>query len=225
MQVKWTAIVAEAVGHLGGTVFYYSPRGGIARTKVTPINPSTSYQVEQRAIFRYLAQYWDDLTDPQRAGWVQFGKDHPIIDPFGSPRPLAGNAAFIRSNISILRNGDSQVNDPPENMDSTPVIIGEDTNIELVDLNLYFAPDCLPDERLIIELTPRVSPGIGNPENKLVEVWATALGAGPTATWTITDPRVGTYVNGDKAWIRIRRYNRTNGALSVAATKQITVIG
>ncbi len=60
----------DASGQLGGAMVFSKWKGrNYVRTLVKPANPRSGGQVGVRAMFKYLAQIWDGLSDANKATW------------------------------------------------------------------------------------------------------------------------------------------------------------
>ena len=88
-RISFTAIVAQIVRKLAGSVFQYSYGGFQIRTRVSPRNPQTQYQQLRRGDFGFLSQTWRNLSPTER---------QTFIDNAGTP-PAALNL-FVLSNVN-----------------------------------------------------------------------------------------------------------------------------
>jgi len=102
--VKFSAVVAEARGKEGGTIFSRNASGGYIKTKVTPTNPRTVYQQEQRGLMGSIAQSWKGLSRAVQTQWKSFAEQVPQTNVFGDQIVLSGFNAYVRSsrNLSVL---------------------------------------------------------------------------------------------------------------------------
>lgn len=69
-RITFTAMVAEVVGKLAGSVFQYSYGGYQVRTRVSPRNPQTQYQQLRRGDFGFLSASWRSLSIPERQSFI-----------------------------------------------------------------------------------------------------------------------------------------------------------
>lgn len=82
-------------GSIGGITFsanQYHPI--IARAKVSPVNPSTTYQTQIRTSFAGFANLWAQKTAIFRQAWEDYGRTVVFQGPFG-PYTLSGRHHFI----------------------------------------------------------------------------------------------------------------------------------
>lgn len=113
MKAKFGAIVVAGSGKLGGHVFSKNRSGAYIRTKVTPVNPQTSAQMDARNRLSGLSSGWRGLTDAQRSGWNAGVKDFAKTDIFGDLKNPSGVNLYQRLNNNLLCIGQSAINDCP----------------------------------------------------------------------------------------------------------------
>jgi hypothetical protein len=113
MKAKFGAIVVEGRGKLGGHVMSRNRAGSYLRTKVTPVNPSTTYQVNVRGRLAGIASAWKGLTATQRQAWNDAVPNFQKTDIFGDLRKPAGINLYQRINNALLTIGEAVVTTPP----------------------------------------------------------------------------------------------------------------
>lgn len=113
MKAKFGAIVVDGRGKLGGHVFAKNRSGNYMRTKVTPVNPQTSYQQNQRAALGTLSSGWSGLTDTQRAAWNGAVSGFQKTDIFGDLKTPTGKNLHTGLNRNLLNSGAAIINVPP----------------------------------------------------------------------------------------------------------------
>lgn len=113
MKAKFGAIVVDGRGKIGGHVMSKSRSGAYMRTKVTGVNPQTSYQLAARNVLTSQSQAWRDLTDAQRLAWDAAVADYAKTDIFGDLRNPTGKNLFTRLNVNILAQGGTPISAPP----------------------------------------------------------------------------------------------------------------
>ncbi len=78
------AMSLDASGSLAGVIVFSKWKGrNYARQLVTPANPKSGGQVGMRAMFKFLSQIWDGLTDSNKATWEDRA-DNLIASPFNA---------------------------------------------------------------------------------------------------------------------------------------------
>ncbi len=84
VKVYGPAMSLAASGSLANTITFSSWKGrAYVRERVVPANPRSGGQVGMRAMFKYLAQVWDGLTDGNKATWETRAAD-AVISPFNA---------------------------------------------------------------------------------------------------------------------------------------------
>jgi hypothetical protein len=99
--IKFGALVAEARGKEGGMVFSRNKGGAYVKVKVTPTNPQTFYQAQQRGAMGSVSQSWRALTQAQRDAWGVFAQGAPVTNIFGDQVFLSGFGAFCKCNRNL----------------------------------------------------------------------------------------------------------------------------
>jgi len=93
-----------ASGSLGGAVVFSNWKGiPYVRGLVKPSNPKSGPQIGVRAMFKFLAQIWDGLSDANKATWVTTAKQMNA-SPFN---------AFMRVNQTRWRNFNTPTKETP----------------------------------------------------------------------------------------------------------------
>jgi len=113
MKLKFGMIVTEGRNKLGGHVLSKNRAGAYARTKVTPVNPQTSYQVNQRAAVANLASAWRGLATGKREAWNAAVKDYVGTDIFGDKMIPSGFNLHMKLNLNLFLIGVAAITDPP----------------------------------------------------------------------------------------------------------------
>jgi len=93
-----SAIMTSGAGSIGGVTLSHNRGGMYLKARSNKVNRSTATQVASRSRLAQLAVEWQNLTDPQRAGWNQYATNVPVNDNDGDPLFLTGQQHFIRTN-------------------------------------------------------------------------------------------------------------------------------
>lgn len=76
VKVSAPMMSLDASGKLGGTLVFSKWKGrNYVRSLVKPANPKSGGQVGVRAMFKFLAQIWNGLTDANKATWQDRADD------------------------------------------------------------------------------------------------------------------------------------------------------
>ena len=71
-RILFGNMVADVRGKLGGIVYSRNTGGAYARQKVSPVQPRTPSQLNQRSRMAETSKLWDTLTQNQREAWKSF---------------------------------------------------------------------------------------------------------------------------------------------------------
>jgi len=109
---KLGVIIVGVRGTIGGVTFSANKSGTYAKSLVTPSNPGTVNQVDQRAILATLGAKWRALSTAQQTAWDTFAASPPETDTnsLGQTYLLSGFGWFSR--ITIRRERCGQVYAP-----------------------------------------------------------------------------------------------------------------
>lgn len=158
--IKWGMMVVDGRGKLGGHVLTKSRNGATVRTKVTPVNPQTSYQQANRAIFGQLSSNWTGLTEAQRQAWNEAVQEWQKTNIFGDLKSPAGRDLYISLNRNIIQAGGTEIDVPPTKEGLQPNAI---TLVDFDDINdeitISLVETLRTDERVLVYLTKPMSPG------------------------------------------------------------------
>lgn len=215
-KVKFSALISEMRNKLNGSVFARNRGGAYLRTKVTPTNPGSIYQVEARSLLTSYAQSWRSLTEEQRTAWNSVVDQWSTTDVFGDVVNPSGSTLYIRLNINIsLANGTPLLIPPtPVGADAlTALSIAADQSATTFDVT--FAPTVPAGHVMYLEATPMLSPGISNANAKFRNI-ATAAAAttSPYAAGAFYTAKFGSIVAGQKVFARAKFINAATGEVS-----------
>lgn len=163
MKAKFGAIIVAGSGKIGGHVASRNRAGAYLRTKVTPVNPSTTAQAGARNRLAGISQGWRGLTAAQRASWNQAVGDFAKTDIFGDLKNPSGFNLYQRLNNNLLNIGQAAITSPP-----LPVAVDYFTSLSFTaedgtvaeSLDITFAPAIEADHSVKVFATPPVSAGV-----------------------------------------------------------------
>lgn len=226
-KVKFGAMMTDMRGKLGGQVFSRNRGGAYVRTKVTPTNPQTADQVEQRARLAQFSQAWRGLTEAQRLAWASVVSQWSTTDVFGDIVNPTGATLHTRLNMNIALAGGTAITTPP-----SPIGIDTPANISIVadasssSLSITFDPAAVPAGlAMIVEATPQMSPGIYNANNqfRIISV-VEAAEASPYAAGPAYEAKFGDLVTGQKVFVRLKFISLTTGEVSQSLVTYTVVV-
>lgn len=220
-KVKYTAIVAEMRNSISGTTFSKNRYGNYARTKVTPVNPQTVHQQNQRSNLASLSQAWKTLTQSQRDQWGVAAQGVPRTDIFGDSKILSGQALYISANLNILGQNGTPISSP-----GIPAIIPQlrinsmsaifDISLQSMVVEVNVLPALQPaDTSLVVYATPGINPGQSFVKNRYRKIFYDSYAASiVTLSGEITD-RFGNALVGQTIYVKLAFMDNATGALGV----------
>jgi hypothetical protein len=124
MKAKFGMIVVDGRGKLGGHVLSKNRGGAYARTKVTPVNPQTSFQLAARNLLASLSQGWRSLTQAQRDAWNAAVQSFQKTDVFGDLRTPTGKNLYLALSANLDTVGQAPLTDPPVPRGAEGIVAG-----------------------------------------------------------------------------------------------------
>lgn len=101
-------------GSAGATSFSKNRFGNYMRRRVSPINPSTPAQADQRNLVEFLSTYWGStLTEVQRQSWATQASTRTLTDTLGQSYTMTGQNLFVSINAVRVRAGAALVATAP----------------------------------------------------------------------------------------------------------------
>ena len=161
MKIKFGALVVAGRGKIGGHVASRNRAGAYLRTKVTPVNPATIYQIGVRNRLAAISTDWRGLSAAERIAWNAAVADYAKTDIFGDIRNPSGFNLHQKLNNNLVNVAQAQITAPPlpEAVDAfTSVSLAADFTLQTVTLT--YAPAVAADHSALVYFTPAISPGI-----------------------------------------------------------------
>lgn len=226
-KIKFGMMMTDARGKLGGQVFSKNRSGAYVRTKVTPVNPQTTFQQANRASLGALSSNWSALTEAQRSAWNEAAPQWEKTNVFGDlTRPTGKNLFTGLNKVSTINFPGSAVQlVPPSKAELLPVVVASAIYaVGSETLTITFTASSEAGGTFQVRATPPVSQGTSFVKN-LYRFIGVATRSGSTATMTSGElvARIGTVTAGDKIFIEIREV-LTSGQLGVANAVQINIV-
>jgi hypothetical protein len=113
MKVKFGAIVVDGRNKIGGHVMSKNRAGSYMRTKVTPVNPRTTYQEDVRNRLSTISTSWDNLSSDLLSKWNSAVTSWSKTDIFGDIKHPSGFNLYQKLNNNALRVGGVALTAPP----------------------------------------------------------------------------------------------------------------
>lgn len=216
-KIKFGMMMTDARGKLGGHVFSKNRAGAYTRTKVTPVNPQSSYQVAVRNAFTSFAQNFRALTSAQILAWNTAVVNFVGTDVFGDSKTPSGINLYTRLNLNLDNAGQAAITTPPLPTGADPNTIATlvaDVSSSLFTITTVEA--AVPTgHTLIVEATGLVSPGKSfvKSEFRVIGTFASAA-ASPHLAGADWIAKFGSLTAGQKVFARIKTVNNTTGEAS-----------
>jgi len=218
--------IVDGAGKLNGSVLSKNKGGSYVRTKVTPVNPQTTDQQNQRNILSTWSQAWRGLTASERAGWNSAAVNFPYTDRFGNVRQLSGFQLYCKLNINLNIAGVTNIDDAPSPTDLPAITsltcAGDEST---PSYTVTFAPSPVPaDYALLIEAVANVAPGKSFVKNlyRYITVVA-AAGTSPYNGTTAITAKFGAPVAGNQIFVRATIISTITGQRGVPLQAQAVI--
>jgi hypothetical protein len=95
-------ILGPLSGSIGASTFSRNRFGSYARLRVTPVNTNTPPQQLSREVFTFVTINWSSLTEAQRATWIAYADQTPVLNSQGASIILTGAQWFMKVNALRL---------------------------------------------------------------------------------------------------------------------------
>lgn len=212
------AVVGEASGSLGTTVFSHNRYGSYARLRAVPTKATSLYATLAKGILTSASKQWGQLTSAQRKAWQTWAQSNPIVDRLGDKRILSGQAAVTRLNSNTLNTSGNFITDPPASAAPGPIeSITATYDIGAGTFALAFTPTPLAaTEYLYVWCAVTNSPGVTYVENlyKLVFVGAAATASPVASIQAAIEARFGTLQEGQQVFYKLQVVDGATGLVS-----------
>lgn len=224
-KVLFTAVVADMRNKLNGTVFSKNRYGAYTRTKVTPVNPQTSFQQQERQNFGNTSASWRGLTQAQRNAWTNQAQFFPVIDIFGNSKVLSGQAFYTSVNRNLYVAGQATISAPPS-PGAIPAwfiasVVADISSGFTITVNTATVPAGFT---CMVAVTDQLTPGIGFAKNRFRILGDFTSTASVITISTEYAARFGTLVAGNKIFVRVYLISNTTGQASTPSEASTIVI-
>ena len=225
MKAKFGAIVVAGSGKLGGHVASRNRAGAYFRTKVTPVNPSTTYQQQARNILTGLSQSWRALTQDQILAWNAGVDGFATTDIFGDLRNPTGKNLYVRLGANLISVGSPPLSDIPSLQD-VGFVTANSQSISLIspswDLDAQFTA---VGSDMQLWATPSVSAGKNFVKSLYRQIGSIAGGtASPFDIRPLYEARFGAPAIGEKVFVMLVAVNSVSGQKGVGSSTSTIVV-
>lgn len=217
--------MVDGRGKINGSVASKNRAGAYVRTKVTPVNPNTTFQQGSRSLLTSLSQGWRGLTESQRDSWNNAVTDFQSTDIFGDLRKPTGKNLYTRLNVNLINCAQSPISVPPLPSEVAGVLTGTVTvNITTPAYTVAFTGGGAA-VRIQIWATPGLSPGVSfvKSEYRFLESVAGNT-VSPIDIETAYLARFGTPAAGTKVFVKLVPVNATTGQAGTGSASSTIVV-
>lgn len=194
-------------GSLAGTTASRNRFGQYNRTRATPVNPNSTFQIAARTRVGTNSAGWRALTDVQRAGWTSLGLQMSRTDSLGQVYTLTGFLAYVSVNNSNLKAGNAVVSAAPALSTPAGLLTATITLTAAAFSIAYTTTPLAAGVRLFAFASPQRSAGRAfEADYRLISVSAAAA-ASPADIFTPYAARLGTPVVGNKIFVSLVNYS------------------
>jgi len=219
-KIKLGAIVVGMSGKLGGHVFATNRGGAYMRTKTSPINPQTSYQTAQRAMFAGISAAWGGLSDANRKSFRDAVASFATTNVFGDLKNPTGKALYQRLNINLENTGQSQLTVAPMPAAVTAADVTSATGAAGTPAFAIAHAGATTGDKVIVYATDKVSNGTKFVKNKLRQIGTYAgQAAGNIDILSDYTARFGALVAADNIYVAVRTVNSVGQASPLQIVK------
>lgn len=227
MKIKWGALVVDGRGKIGGHVASKNRAGAYIRTKVTPVNPQSGYQLGVRNLFTTLSQAWRGLSEAARIAWNAAVGDFQSTDIFGDLKNPTGFNLHQKLNNNLVNVGEAVITDPPlpeavesHVIESIAAASGAGT------LEVVYAPAIGADSAVKVFATAPLSPGKFFVKSRFRQIGVMqAADVTPFALATFYDLKFGSVgAEGQKIFVKFVPVNKTTGQAGTASQASTLVV-
>lgn len=217
MKYTPSALVSEFSGSQGSTVASRNRFGPYFRNRTLPVNPNSATQQIRRNVLKLASQAWRTLTDAQRSAWNEAAALIPLVDSLGRTYYQTGHEYFV-STCQAIRLYDAAGAFPtlPTSI-VTPIDPASITPASSAGANTmtvaFTVTPLAALTKLIVEVTPMLSPGVNFVRRSLLQIVFTGAAAtvSPANIFAAYTAVFGSLVAGKKVMIRIYAVTSTGG--------------
>ena len=211
------AMVSQASGRIGGTIFSRNRGGAYVRNGSIPTTVTTPFAQRIKSVTAAMSQAWAGLDAEVQEQWREWATQNPVINRLGQSRTLSGHQAFVKINARLVYASFDVVSSPPIGESPAPFFL---TDVTFVDaplaLTVAFSPSPAP-AGVAVQCYAYLanSPGVSYVRNRLALVKTSAAAAAtPLDIASDVEERFGTPQAGQTLHIGLRALDKTTGLVS-----------
>ena len=150
-KVKFSALITNITGKLGGQVLQGGNTSAIIRTGVNQSNKKSFIATPTSIIFSNLAKEWNKLSNDIKLQWSSATYLFLIFNSFGDQIQLSGYNLFVRLNYDLFYLGEDLLTVPPDPSDTPQLytcVGGISVETHIYEVNFF--PHTTPADESII---------------------------------------------------------------------------
>lgn len=216
----------DMVNKLNGSVFSKNKAGSYVRTKVTPVNPQTSAQQNQRNRLSTNSQNWRGLTETQRQSWIDGAVNFPYTDQYGFTKFLSGQQLYVKLNNNLAQIGEAAIDTCPTPVAIPALVLDSVTADDSANTVIVAGTTPVPaDFAMVVRATPNVTPGKSFVKNLFRFV--DAIAAAATSPFDISAAYTALFgdpVEGNKIFVQAFYVSTITGQAGIPVQVQTIVV-
>lgn len=211
------AMVSQASGRIGGTIFSRNRGGAYVRNGSIPTTVTTPFAQLIKSVTAAQSQAWAGLDAEVQEQWREWATQNPVINRLGQSRTLSGHQAFVQINGRLVYAGFPALVSPPIGEAPAPFVPGLVTFVDApLSLTVAFKPTPAP-AGIAVQCYAYLanSPGVSYVRNRLALVTTSAAAAvTPLDIAEDVEDRFGTPQAGQTLHLGLRALDTTTGLVS-----------
>jgi hypothetical protein len=109
-----SAVYSQASGSIGGQTFSHNKGGMYVRSRGLVKQTNTPAQQAVKSALSSLTSAWNDVLEGgDRASWVAYAKNTPMLNTLGDSRQVSGLNMFLRYNVPNIQTGGAMLQAGP----------------------------------------------------------------------------------------------------------------
>jgi hypothetical protein len=223
MKAQFGALVVAGSGKINGWVASRNRGGAYFRTKVTPLNPSTSAQQTARGILGSLSTQWSQLTDAMRLSFNNAVSDFAKTDIFGDIRNPSGINLYVKLNSNLSNTGQANISTAPAKEE---FLFSDISSVEM-DVSIQSGAIILANSdnagaTVLVYATPTLTNGTTFVKNRLRSIGYTTVAGDAIDFGSLYSAKYGAFALGANIVVGFRVISAT-GQASVFQSKTANI--
>lgn len=224
MKGKWSGFgLVDGRGKLNGHVASKNRSGAYVRTKVSPSNPRTAFQLTVRSRLTFFAQSWRALAAASIEAWNAAVNQFQKTNVFGDKVNPTGLDLYTRLNANLQNAGAAALTDPPLPEGAEQPVVGTVVITNGGAKTVAYTGTTVAS-RIIVEATPGLSPGIRSLNGRFRQIGTFAGGtASPLDIASMYEAKFGDPAVGLLVGVQLKAINLTTGEASLVSRGTVLV--